>query len=66
MLKLKFGKSPIGKRGAEQYGDHHQVMVELMPIGLGVVIVLILGLLVFLLVQHVRIMELITDIAARR
>ncbi len=44
MLKIR-----IGKKGAEQYGDHHQVMVELMPIGLAVVIVLILALLLFLL-----------------
>ena len=44
MFKLR-----LGKKGAEEYGGHHQVLVELMPVALGVVIVLILALLLFLL-----------------
>lgn len=39
------------KKGAEQYGDHHQIIVELMPVAMGVVIVFILGLLLFLLLR---------------
>lgn len=61
MLKIKLGK----KGGAEQYGDHHQVMVELMPVCLGIVIVLILGLLVYLLLQQSHMMDLIAELAAR-
>jgi len=39
----------VGKKGAEQYGDHHQIIVELMPMALGIMIIVILGLLLFLL-----------------
>ncbi|MBI2550610.1 hypothetical protein HYV83_05550 [Candidatus Woesearchaeota archaeon] len=60
MFKLK----SKGKKGEEQYGDHHQVIVELTPVVLGVVIVLILGMLVFLLVQHVQIMKQVAELAA--
>lgn len=39
MLNLRMFKLRLGKKGAEQYGDHHQILVELMPVAMGVVIV---------------------------
>ena len=51
MFNLRMFKLGFGKKGAEEYGGHHQVLVELMPVALGVIIVLILGLLVFLLLK---------------
>lgn len=58
----------VGKKGEEPgtSTDYHQMMVELMPVALGVVIVLILGLLVFLVLQHAHIMRLIAELTARR
>ena len=50
-MNLRMFKSRIGKKGAEQYSDHHQVIVELTSVAMGVVIVLILGLLLFLLLK---------------
>ena len=47
MLRFRFR----GKKGEEQYGDHHQIIVEFMPVALGVIIVLILALLLFLLLN---------------
>lgn len=64
MFKIKLGKKGAEK-GSEQYGDHHQMLVELMPAVLGIVVVLILGLLLLLLLQHVHIMRVVTDIAAK-